>query len=549
MLKKRKTTLFYASIIVIQVLVVLYWASCKENYYIDELYSLRCAQGFIRGLDEVYYITDGPDFKFNEWNDNSVLKSYLIMSPGHRVFDVPLGVALRKLLLGKTYWGLLNIVESIAEFHFVSVIPAILLNVLFFAVFQISLICLMKNLKMDIKVQYLFLAVIGFCGYMISLAVYIRFYMFAMMLMIILLNCFYRLWSADTWRKVVLWETLMLIVAYFSYKNSEFFIPFIGAYMFSFLIALLARKKWKQLFINIGLFISAFIYVAFNTILFKVLINPHEYAGIYDQYSRKAQNIRNISIARASETIVWLFKLFRDALFGSSVTLCVAIGALIAWLIVIDVLGERKESSVKERYSDETVYVFVLVGAIVIYSAFIVLVELNIWRYYCYAFVAITVVIWYAVDRKMKRIDDDRFRKALTRIITVLVITCAVTPFIYRNIEYIYEDERTFIDKVKDNRFLDVVLFVDTEDGNISKHDTYDCVNMISSEQKIYVADYTNYGNHHIEYPDVFMLWSHCDNDLSVIKEDLNQSGYSVDDMGRDHCSQVFFCKKMSRAE
>ena len=373
--------------------------------------------------------------------------------------------------------------------------------------------------------------------------------MFAMMLLIILLNCFYRLWLADSWRKVVLWEIIMLIVAYFSYKNCEFFIPFIGAYMVSFVIALFVKKKWKQLIVNAVLSIMAFTYAAFNTILIKVLIKPQEYAGIFDQYARKAQNIRNISIMRACETIVWIFRLFRDLLFGSPATFCIVIGALIAWLITYYVFINRKRSADKECISDETVYILVLVGAIIIYSAFIILVELTIWRYYCYAFVSITVAIWYVVDRKIKRIDDDRFRKALTGIITVLVITCAVTPFFYRNIEYIYEDERTFIDNVKANRFLDVVLFVDTEDGNISKHDTYDCVNMISSEQRIYVADYTNYEHHHIEYPDVFMMWSHCDNDLSVIKDDLSKSGYSVDDMGRDHCSQVYFCKKMSKSE
>ena len=601
MQKKYKVQLTYLMIMALQLAIIVYWAGCKVNYHIDELYSMRYAKGFAGGLDSALYITTGPEFKFGEWINNSVFKSYLTVSDGRSVFNMSVLTVLWKLLTGRTYYGLLNISESILGYTATSHIPGLILNVLLFILAEISLISLLKELNIDSKLSVISVAMFGFSGYMISTVEYVRFYMFAIMLMIVILKCFFRLWRANTWKEILLWWVLTVILSFISHNNSEFTLPFLGFFFVFFIIALILRRKWRQLAFCAGLILMGCIYILpMLTRYISVLIDPYAPSNQYGALTSMMIGIRNPSVSVFLGYFEWLRQVVTTLYFGNVDLIYLFAGvitiyimvvfskegnsheficikrinpstgiALILWtcisciaflrghhravsllvlsvvvlIAIFQVLG-YKQGLKKPCFSECTVFVAVLLGAVFLYTIFEALCELRIWRYYCYGFLCAHVILWYAIDRWLKRISYDKIRRGLTVILAIFVAANALLPFKTRLIENMYEDDRTFIDNVGKHTDLDVILMLNTDGGVVSRHDTYDCVNMMPDKTRVFAVDLGEYEYNKVDYPNKFMLWSHSENDLTDVLVDLKKEGYRVEELGTDHCSRAFVCSR-----
>ncbi len=583
-------------IIFFQVLVISYWTHCKTNYHVDELYSMGHASGFTGLVYTSQYITTSRDFKMNEWIENSVYKKYLTVSEQERAFNAPLYRNIISFFKYKNYFGLLNVVESIANNSEVSAIPGICLNIIFLFFSEILLVRFMKKLKMDEVIRILAVTMFGFTGYMISMVLYIRFYMFIIMLMILMLNCFYTLWKTDSWKQIVLSELVIAVCAYLSFKNSEFTMPFLGAFGLGFVIALLMRRKWKQLLTcsgacSIGLFII-WDYV-------KVLINPAKDYDSISIYDVASTNISQTSFDTIKHYFYWLKELMEFSFFGSRTIVYILLGAMtialiissmgkdrkaytiashgvspvtlwsvIIWLgifgvsvvlghgkficivilYVIIILGVTEYSgftpSFKRIYiSDETQFILILACEALLFTLFDALCRYEIWRYYCYGFVSVFIVFWYITDRLLKRKFINGARTSLIVILAVFVIVNAFLPFKERRIECIFEDDKTFIDNVKNNQDLDVVLVLTVEEGEISRHETYDCINIMPEHTNIFVVDEAEFEESGINLPDEFILWAHNELDVDAVLNNLEDRGYYVRELGSDHCSKAYVLK------
>ena len=175
-MKMCKKPIFAYSLLLIAQICFFYWARIKTNFYIDELYSFGYAAGFNGQSDAARYITESKEFKIGEWVPVSDLKKHLELSENEKVFHTPMGSVVNGFVKRRNYYGLLNIAESIAGQNGISKWPGIILNVLLFVPLQITHIHLLKRLKIDDKFCFLGVAVFGFSVYMISIAIYIRFY-------------------------------------------------------------------------------------------------------------------------------------------------------------------------------------------------------------------------------------------------------------------------------------------------------------------------------------------------------------------------------------
>ena len=595
---KKRNILVYTIIIFLQMLVIMYWSNCKTNYHIDELLSMGYANDMFGIQGNPQYITESDEFVWDSWINASDLKKYTSIPTEGRVFNATSSRVIKSLLTERNYYGFLNIAESIIG----SSKAGVMLNCLFFMIAEISLISLMSKLGVDRIISCLALAMFGFSVYIISAAEFIRFYMLVIMLLLMLLNLCYRIWISDEWRGIILNEVAVLILVYFSFKNSELVIPFFTALWACFVIASFALKKCKQSITGIAVCAIGVLYIATRTRVFDALLhaNDHLFHSVWDQSSASIiESIKNISTYMIMDFLMWIKSLFEYYyfatrpimyLFLAAVTICLIItvvpekkysidvkrinpvaGALfLFWLGIFGasfVLGHGREISALVMYciliimfaqttglkfmpsalklSSNSIFIVLLAIAAIMSIIFGGLCSFRIWRYYCYGFVSITIVFWYSLDRIIKSQALVSAKRPLLIILTTFVIINAVFPFKTRNIEYIFEADRGFIENINDLEGLDVVLFL-TPDKGPTLHALYDCVNIIPDSAMVYITDLSQYEYSSVDYPDSFILWAYSEIDLDIVIGDLETNGYQVDEIGTDYCSRAFWVNSIN---
>ena len=582
----------YVLIIVVQLLIIAYWTNCKTNYHVDELYSMGYADGIYSSQEYWVKIPESADFVWEDWISASDLKKHLVLSESEKIFNAPFSRIINVFMNERSYFALLNLAESVVG----SSKGGVLLNFIFFVVSEICLVLLMKRLNMDKTIKYLSLAMFGFSAYILSAATFIRFYMFIIMLFLIILNLCYTAWDADSWGVVIFDELLALILVYFSFKNSELVIPFFAVFWICFVIASLVRKKRKQSITGLWVCAIGIIYVVSKTSILSYLIRPGDNQKTVSVWSGSSsaiiESITNLSTYTIMDFFMWIKGLFETHYFATrpilyillcAITLClvftsyhdgkysinlkrinpVATASLLFWLGILGasfILGHGKEVSMVMIYgitiimfvqsiglkirnlvpelSSDSFYILILFVAAIASIIFGDLCSFRIWRYYCYGFVSLTIVFWYAIDRIIKRPELAHSRHSLMVILVIFVFINSILPFKIRNVEYIFEDEKGIINSISEMGDLNVVLLLTSNDS--PNHTLYDCINMVNDNTKIFVADLEQYKYGRMDYPDKFILWAHSETDMDSVIADLEINGFGVDELGTDHCSRMF---------
>lgn len=551
-MKPNKSILLYALIITLQIIVIVYWGFQKSNYYIDDLYSMGYASKLTGNSNpsESLYITTSSSFEFNKWMDSQPFKEHLLLSVEEKFYKVSPYIFLKKLIFERNYFCFLNISETIFGYSSVSPWPAIILNCIFFIIAQLSLISLLKKLKLRKISILLSISMFGFSCYIISAAVYIRFYMLIIMLSLIIFNIFYRLWNANSYKKIIFYNLLMAIMVYFAYMNSELTVFYYGGLMICFLIASFFLKKRRLLIVDSILSLFGVVYIAVATDYFDILFHPSRYASV-GGVAEKIAGISEFNFIKFSIALLrflsWLKNLFSTYYF-SSIWIMVLFFAAIVGIITFNIKKGTGFSNNIIKLSSEDEVILVILGSVIIYTVLCTLCWFHYFtRYYCYGFVAVSILVWYIVDRIIVNIKNSKNKKRIISILVILVVINSLLPLLTRNIEYIYENETGFVGKVKSNQPIDVIIYLSVEEsGNrntISRHETYDCINLISPESRLYAVDINQYKYEKVDYPTEFMLWSNCYSDMTEIISDLQSHGYIVKNLGSDHCSSAYMCE------
>ena len=196
------------------------------------------------------------------------------------------------------------------------------------------------------------------------------------------------------------------------------------------------------------------------------------------------------------------------------------------------------------RLNQETGFVAILLGTTAIYTAFAAMAGFTTWRYYCFGFVTLIIIFWYVLDRILKRLAPLKMERGWYHILGAFVLLSAFTPFITRKVECVYENDKNLKEQVEQYEKMDVVLVSEIDETNaISRHETYDCVNQMSGESRIYAFDINSYSYDDVAFPDEFLLWSLESRDISDVLHDLAEHGFEIKNLGKNHVSQVYVCK------
>ncbi|WP_034445944.1 hypothetical protein [Butyrivibrio sp. AE2032] len=540
MIKKTREYVIYAVIIALQLAVMLYWASAKTNYFIDELYSFERAVSYSGQGNSSYYIQLTPDWKMNEWMSNAELKKYLIVSKEEHLLNLPFLKWLKLLFKGRSYNGLLNIAMSLAGYSIITSRPGIALNMIFFILAEIFLLRLITRLKMSAPSKAFALAMFGFSGYVIGIVEYIRFYSLVIWLLLVILNLYHVVWSQDKLPTIIAGVVGIYVLIFFSYNHTELTIPYFGAMSVCFIIGLIRTKKWKQVISYSGFMLLGGIYVISSTDYLQAVLNPAEYTGS-SVVSRIAENLLHPSFDAISYYFTFLKGVFAGYYFGHSGLLALAVITVLLYLIFaykVVTIDFRKL-----KMGSDSAFILVIAIAAIIYTMFAAIEDFSDGgsRYNFFNFVCATIVFWYIVDRLTVKIEPEGIRKRTFGIIAFWILIIALMPFVTRNVEYIYESDADFKARIEQHSDEDVVLYVKDLDGDITNHELYDCVHQMPDESSIFAVDLLTYQYDKVAYPDSFVLWSKDGYDLDLVISDLRESGYSIEDLGVNHVSCAYY--------
>ena len=88
-MSKKLTRLILLVIVVLQCGVMLFWASRKAYYYIDEWYTFEYSQSINHRKGDIEYMPLSPQWKNKQWMDVGDLKTRFTLEKGESVFDIP----------------------------------------------------------------------------------------------------------------------------------------------------------------------------------------------------------------------------------------------------------------------------------------------------------------------------------------------------------------------------------------------------------------------------------------------------------------------------
>ncbi len=594
--ENKKAYAAYAIIILLQVLAIIFWANKKTNYFIDEFYSMGYARAFTGCEPTSQYITVSSEWTYNEWHSNSEFKNQFYLTDNAKIWNAPLKNSIGNLITGRNYFGLLNLTESITGFNSVSNFPAVTLNIILFVIAEIGLMSLLTKLSVNLIPRLLALSMFGFSAYFISVAEYVRFYMLVVALFIVMLNFFYLFWREEDLKRIIACEIGIFTSAYLILKNSELMGPFFACISFSFLIALLVSKKWKQLIAYSVGCIAGIVFIALFTGYFEVMLHPE---GKDSLIAYIVLSINEETIGFMKTYREWALELIADTMFGHTRIALITAASLTAyllwkkrriiggkeserfisvdnvsvvmallWVIIYRISVYRNNGVIiskgvlilvliwivantlwkkislnKCKLGSDCIFVLSLIIASILYSVFTSLPLLRIWRYYCFVMVVIPMGVWYGIDRLLKKESLKELTRGWYIILIVAAMVTAVTPFVRKNIYYTYEEDKQFEKNVREHDDLGVILLCRPENGQYDQY-VYDCVNIRPDDSEIYLINLNEYEHEDENFRSEFILWDHQREDIQFVLDDLSNNGYVIESLDKNHISQAYVCRR-----
>ena len=405
--ERRRRTIILAIIMLIQLAIMSYWETQKVNYGVDELYSMGYASNYTGQGDKARYITMSPEWRFNEWVQNSRYKHYLLLSEEEKLSRVGFPEAIRLLLVKRTYFGLLNLSESIFSVNQLSAWPGVILNFVLFILTEMALWFLLKKLKMKELTRYLALLTFGLSGFMISWTLYVRFYIFVILFQMLILNLTVNFLNESSFGKNALQMLGIIFITYFSLKESELTVVFVGALLGVMTVGLFFRKEWKKLLLFLIALVVFFIYLVTKTDYIKALLNPDAYTGSY-QVKGTAQGLRNGTFDQVKQYLVWA----RDSInvfFFENRIVPMIIGAAVMACILWKRIGDLRAKKEEVRYFRNGYVlaqdILIMVGSLCfVVAAFLKDVH-SLW---IYIFSGVACLILYEIFERIEKSKEQR---------------------------------------------------------------------------------------------------------------------------------------------
>ena len=266
-------------IIVIQAFLIIFWFSRQGSfYYWDMFYSFRNTNYASASTPGSHNIVDDEWFQSDKWLDTSLARDILIVDYEESVLNDPLQVSI-KSFIKQPYWIVMNALEALLTPGRISGWPGILFNVILFALTQLLLFNLVYKLSGDDNQAFLTILLYGFCGMSMSIATYVRFYVFSCLMCVAFTYihaCILDV-SYKKWYKILFLEALALLFAWWSMSISQFSMFYVALFIMLYAIALVVKRRYLEFAIYLGpMVLGSIWFLSLNHKYLDMLTNPAE---------------------------------------------------------------------------------------------------------------------------------------------------------------------------------------------------------------------------------------------------------------------------------
>ena len=258
----------FIALLLVQIANIVFWGTQKENLYWDEYFTLERAHYISDSTPLEHYIDTDKDYEIEEWLPVSLVYDSITVTKEESVLRDSIISTLGKMFGYHNYSIFLNIFETLLTPRKLSIWPSIILNILFFIINQILLYCLCRRISDNVAFPYAVVALYGFSSMCLSMAVFLRFYMFATMFTT--LFTYAHLVYYQTEERFHFKRLFILIVAfaalYFGYKNAQFMLVYGAFFILSFSILLFVKTGIKCfLLYSVPIYGGGIFFLATNT--------------------------------------------------------------------------------------------------------------------------------------------------------------------------------------------------------------------------------------------------------------------------------------------
>ncbi len=533
--RKNASRFLLAALIVLPVLFAFLLSLTKQSCHIDELYSLDTAHSYIQ--HDRYYLNNNEAWQTGSWMNNGQLKRLLSVGKEDSLLSLPFGKAAKKLLTGRNYFGMLNLVNSVFSPGKMSIFPGIGLNLIILLLIQIVLYLLFRKMKLSPEMTGLGLLMNGFCGMTLSMTVFVRFYLWVDLLVLLVLYLYLQIREEQ---HPIKWLAAMLaadVLLYLALKDSELVFIFWITLGLLFAVELLLERRIVKLLCHLGISVGAGgFYLLRNTWYFDVLMNPSRYLDTGGMEDEIARSFLNMSPSAFLHNLISAGGRLNWFLFG-----CIPLTAVFAGLIVFLFLYRRKQKKQgrlekADPMPDRFLFGWTLFGVTVLYILGIAQTGLYAMRYMSIPAVLCVILLWSLLDRLLA---GTAIRKKMT------VLLCAVTVFtlIYTaaagHISNLRPTNRELYRTLKEYRDRDSVVVSEGQNFPV-----YECVAFCAEESRVYAVSKEARNIPAEECPEELLVWSCHYVDPEEYLGDLTSQGYVLRELGQTEYSLIWLCCK-----
>jgi len=552
----KKYYIFLALIVQAEAVLMLFWATQKNNFFIDELYSMGYAHYFTDRTPLFSYINDTDIWQNSTWIAAADVKKLLTVSAENSIFAGPVfpgsNYNLKVFLLGKNYMGLLNIVNSILCPGVISMRGGILFNILLLIITLLLLAGFVKKLTGDEELSLLSVIIYGTSGIAINMTEYVRFYNFTILLLLTAIYLHYLMWDSNKVIKNIIFEFISFGLIVFSYNNTELSLVVGGLLIAGFALGLLIRKQFfKFAYYFLPAFVGGCAYLLLFTKIPKLIFHPELYTSKGGTWSWVASNFTSVSLENIMEEAQNLHDILVQYFWGSKVILinyAVIITLLVIYAIIkksknagnesneINQSNESKQGDNAKASGFSWVLLLIFAG----YSLFATLIGLSkAVRYYSFVFIILCMLLMIVLSRLIK---FNPYSKYIKLLLLVLALGGGVLTSVNHDIEYLYLDEKETMDILSEYENADIVMESQYND-QAARHAIYDCVVHAGENARICPVTYEECNIDFSDCTDTLLIWTHTG--MNVANCDIFiENGYQVEKLCSTYTSDIFIAQR-----
>jgi len=376
--------------------MIFFLTSNKNGYVCDELLSFS-------DIASIY--TDAPRFYqsnelFNqphtkqEWQDSlTVDKADSVFSQSfEKIWSSAMGDG--KQFNCNLYMFLMNFVCSFFPGILSKWIP-IIINFMFFQASQFIMLRISRHFFINKTYRICLMLAFGFSAGVLACIIYIRFYMLATFMVLLLLWLLFRLADEPRLSICILYMPIMLLICYLGYRVHQYFAIYGTIVIACFGVYLILTKQIKKIFLYVFSFSGAFVLLIlspFRGWLVYMITKGEGANQIGRLFELNGEAFRN------NLTIYWGY--FYRHIIGSrfNLIICVLVTIFFLYMVFADKAIRKNKKGL---------FLIMLLLSVIIYTLFLIKVSAESeWRYlsiiYAPAIMCITT-LFYVTTRKCRR--------------------------------------------------------------------------------------------------------------------------------------------------